>query len=89
MIDCDLYSSTLEALKFCAPLIHEHAVILFDDWFPLAEQAMGEKKAFDEFLADHPDMSARDLGSYDATARVFAVLRNKSAAPNAVTEVIS
>lgn len=89
MIDCDLYSSALEALKFCAPLIHERAVILFDDWFPLADQAKGEKKAFDEFLAAHPDISTCDLGSYDPTSRVFAVLRNKSAAMNAVTEVIS
>jgi O-methyltransferase len=88
MIDCDLYSSALEALDFCAPLIHERAVILFDDWFPLAHQAMGEKKAFDEFLAAHPDISTRDLDSYDPTSRVFAVLRNKSAATRG-TEVIS
>lgn len=55
MIDCDLYSSTKEALDFCAPLIEDDVVVFFDDWDGgrgLAERGLGERRAFDEFLAE-------------------------------------
>ena len=66
MIDCDIYTSTKEALEFCAPLIKDKAVICFDDWNSgnLAEKNMGEKKAFDEFLQKYPYFKAEDYGSY-------------------------
>jgi len=53
MVDCDLYSSARTALEFCAPLIRDDAVILFDDWWPetLGKANAGEKLAFEEFLA--------------------------------------
>jgi len=51
MIDCDLYSSTKDALNFCTSLIHDKVIIIFDDWLPdLDKKNLGEKKAFDEFL---------------------------------------
>ena len=78
MIDCDLYSSAKEALTFCSQLIGDRAVILFDDWFPLADRNMGERKAFDEFMLENPELSAEDLGSYDDTSKVF-YLQRKSA----------
>jgi O-methyltransferase len=79
MIDSDLYSSAQEALKFCAPLIGERAALFFDDWFPLAERDMGEKKAFDEFMLANPELSAQDVGSYDATSKVFYLSRRRAA----------
>lgn len=77
MVDCDLYSSAREALFFCAPLIKDKAVILFDDWAGgnLAAQNLGEKKAFDEFLAANPQLRAEDFGKYDAHSKVFKVSR--------------
>jgi O-methyltransferase len=66
MIDCDLYSSTRTALTFCAPLIKDRAVIFFDDWpgdGPESKE-LGERRAFDEFLANHPDLSAEERGPY-------------------------
>jgi hypothetical protein len=77
MIDCDLYSSARRALDFCAPLIVERAVILFDDWHAadLAERGLGEKRAFDEFLAANPDLAAERLPSYTKNAEVFLVRR--------------
>ncbi len=78
MIDSDLYSSAQEALKFCAPLIDNRAAIFFDDWFPLADRHMGERKAFDEFMAANPQLSAEDAGSYDETSKVFYITRKSA-----------
>lgn len=61
MVDCDLYSSTVDVLRFCAPLIQDEVVMYFDDWHSgdLAAKNLGEKKAFDEFLAANPQFEAR------------------------------
>lgn len=80
MIDCDLYSSAKQALRFCAPLIKDEAIVVFDDWNAnkLAKKGMGEKRAFDEFLAENPHLSAKPFGSYsfvgnDNHGQVFSV----------------
>lgn len=80
MVDCDIYSSTKVVLAFCAPLIQDYAVIFFDDWFTagLAEKNLGEKKAFDEFHADHPEFTASDFGEYGNFSQVFTVSRTRS-----------
>jgi O-methyltransferase len=80
MIDSDLYSSARTALAFCAPLILDRAVIFFDNWNSsgLAEKGLGEKRAFDEFLAEHPEFRATDLqemGRYKPTSAAFLVER--------------
>lgn len=78
MIDCDLYSSTKTALAFCAPLIRDEAVILFDEWKPatMGVDKAGERRAFDEFLAANPSLSATELESNaPAEAKVFLVSR--------------
>jgi O-methyltransferase len=78
MVDCDLYSSARTALEFCAPLIRDDAVILFDDWWPetLGKANVGEKLAFEEFLAEHPRFGATELESYrPEAAKVFLVSR--------------
>jgi hypothetical protein len=76
MIDCDLCSSAKEALAFCASLIGEEAIIFFDDWYPLAKKNMGEKRAFDEFLNNHPFLAAEAFGSYLPHGKIFLVSRN-------------
>jgi O-methyltransferase len=66
MIDCDIYSSTRTALAFCAPLIGDRAVIFFDDWpgdGPDA-QGLGERRAFEEFLAENPTLAVEELESF-------------------------
>jgi predicted O-methyltransferase YrrM len=82
MVDCDLYSSAKEALEFCAPLIRDHAVILFDDWFAgdLAENNLGEKKAFAEFLSANPALRAEEGETYIRTAKVFRIGREPNGA---------
>ena len=82
MIDCDMYSSAKEALTFCAALIKDISIIFFDDWNSqnLAKKNLGEKKAFDEFLEEHPQLWARSIGNYEfmgaSNGRVFMVVNS-------------
>ena len=80
MIDCDIYTSARDSLAFVEPLIGDHAVFLFDDWHAggLAEQNLGEKRAFDEFLRRNPDITTIQLPAYDENSAVFLLTRNKA-----------
>ncbi len=65
MIDCDMYSSTRDALNFCLPLIKDKCIIVFDDWLPqLSTNDLGEKKAFDEFLHNNHHIKASLINEY-------------------------
>lgn len=75
MVDCDMYLSAKEALEYCVPMILDEAVILFDDWFPLADRNLGEKKAFDEFLQKYPHFDFKEFGTYPPHAKIFTVSR--------------
>jgi O-methyltransferase len=75
MIDCDLYQSTREALRFCAPAIVDKSVIFFDDWYPLADKGLGEKKAFDEFLAADGSLHAHELFDFPFCGKAFLLTR--------------
>lgn len=82
MVDCDIYSSTVDVLKFCEPLIQDEAILFFDDWNSnfLADKNLGEKKAFDEFLHAHPEFSVEDFGTYADHAACFIVKRHRATA---------
>lgn len=79
MVDCDMYLSAKTALSFCTTLIKDTAIVLFDDWFAaggrLIEKNMGEKRAFDEFIASNPQFSVKELGDYGGYSKVFMVSR--------------
>jgi hypothetical protein len=78
MIDSDLYSSAVEALAFCEPLIGRHALIIFDEYYPGGrdDRFMGEEKAFAEFLDSHQDITATRLEeTYSFGARLFLLER--------------
>jgi O-methyltransferase len=83
MVDCDLYSSTVDVLRWVEPLILDEAVLIFDDWNSneLASKDLGEKRAFEEFLEAHQDLSAVPLPcvSYASHAASFIVTRAPSA----------
>lgn len=74
MIDCDLYTSTRDALAFCGPRFGSHSVIFFDDWFSTDENH-GEQKAFREFLEIHPQFEIEELDGYHEKARIFRLQR--------------
>jgi O-methyltransferase len=80
MVDCDLYSSTTQALAFVEPLLTEEAVLVFDDWAAAGggdDRLVGERQAFEEFLAAHPELEATERPElrYSDTAAVFLVSR--------------
>ncbi len=77
MIDCDLYSSTVEALRFIAPLLRQRAVLIFDDWAVdgLDTANLGQKKAFEEFLSANPEWVVDPMPPYHSAARVFTLQR--------------
>lgn len=77
MVDCDIYASTADALRFCAPLISDQSIIFFDDWNSsgLADRNMGQKQAFDEFLAEHNQLSVDEVESYSDNSAAFSVTR--------------
>lgn len=77
MVDCDIYSSTIEALTFCEPLITDKALVLFDDWHTgqLAAKNLGERKAFEEWLGQSGRFTAEPFGTYRAKSETFMVTR--------------
>jgi hypothetical protein len=83
MVDCDLYQSTREALQFCTPLVAGRAVMFFDDWFPLADRNLGEKKAFDEWLVENPQFVAYEFRDFKPYGRAFVVERRQGGEPAA------
>jgi len=65
VIDCDLYTSTRDALGFLLPLIQEGTIILFDDWNSYeASNTQGERAAFGEFLRAHTQWKAEPFTTF-------------------------
>ena len=57
-IDCDLYSSTIDVLRFIAPRLRHGMVIAFDDYFCTSEDMVaGERLALLEFIEEMSDFS--------------------------------
>ncbi|MGQ0697169.1 MAG: TylF/MycF/NovP-related O-methyltransferase [Panacagrimonas sp.] len=76
MVDCDIYTATRDVLRFCAPLIPERALMIFDDWGWRSDVGeCGQKEAFEEFLEEHPDIKAEPLPAYIPQARIFLLER--------------
>jgi hypothetical protein len=61
-IDCDLYSSCVQVLDFLTNFVQYGTLICFDDWFRFkADPCAGEQRAFREWLAANPHLSAVEL----------------------------
>jgi predicted O-methyltransferase YrrM len=80
MVDCVLSASTRLALDFTTPLIADRAIVYFDDWNvrDLADRRLGERAAFEDWLAAHPEMTAEELPTlrYSDDVRAFLVTRH-------------
>lgn len=49
-IDCDLYASTRDVLRWLASLLTDGSILLFDDWRTFGENPeLGQQRAFREF----------------------------------------
>lgn len=76
LIDCDLYSSTAEVLAWLAAYLDDGSVLLFDDWETFGDRHdVGQKKAFADFLAAHPDIEADHLLTFVPHGRGFVLRR--------------
>jgi hypothetical protein len=80
LIDSDIYSASKEALKFVEPHLAEQAVIMLDDWGWRSDLGeVGQQEAFNEFLAEHPGLTAAPLSGYIEQSRVFLLRREPAA----------
>jgi hypothetical protein len=72
LIDCDLYASTVPVLDWLTDLLQPDSVLLFDDWNCAdADDEMGERRAFGEFLAAHPKWTAEPWFAFGWHGQAF------------------
>lgn len=77
LLDCDYYSSTKTALHWMKPYIQIGTVLLFDDWFSFGDDdELGQQKALQEFLVEHPQYHAEPLWEFEPHGKGF-ILRDK------------
>ena len=75
-IDVDLYSSTIEVLKFIRPLLVVGTVLLFDDWYCFPPGVnKGEARALKEFRELNPSFAVEEWKAYSTFGRSFFVTR--------------
>jgi len=73
-IDVDLYSSTVEVLKFIKPLLMVGTVLIFDDWYCFPPGAnKGEKRALEEFCLADPSFKLEEWKAYSTFGKSFFV----------------
>jgi O-methyltransferase len=73
-IDVDLYSSTVEVLRFIKPLMMIGTVLIFDDWFCFPPGTnKGEARALKEFCLENPSFSVEEWKTYSTFGKSFFV----------------
>jgi len=72
-IDCDLYTSTVPVLRFIKDFLQRGTIIVFDDWNCFCgDPEKGERRAFQEFRDQHPDLQFEEFVQTDiAKAFIF------------------
>ncbi len=73
-IDCDLYDSTIQALRFATSLMQTGTVVYFDDWyFSHGDMSLGEAGACGDWLKENPGISLTDYGDVGIMGKCFIV----------------
>ena len=76
VLDCDLYSSTREALAWMTGLLSPFTILLFDDWHSYGTSPdLGQPRAFREFLAQNPGFRAEEGWEFADNGRTFLLHR--------------
>jgi len=79
LIDCDLYSSTKDVLKFISDLLIDKTILVFDDWNCFdRDNNRGQRKAFQEFLEENPQLSEEEFISYGSYGQSFIIHQKSS-----------
>lgn len=74
MIDCDLYSSTVEALEFLRYRLQDNSILIMDDWNCFnRDDNRGQRRALREFLATEPGLTVEPFVCYGANSQAFIV----------------
>lgn len=72
LVDCDLYASTADVMRFLAPRLCDGAVVMMDDWGCFRGDAgRGQKRAMRECLERHPQCTIEPLFRYGDWSEVF------------------
>jgi len=72
LIDCDLYSSTADVLRFIEPLLMDRSILIFDDWNCYnRDDEKGQRKAFAELLQRRPELKAEPIFEYGSWGQGF------------------
>lgn len=75
LIDCDLISSTEQALNFSASYWQQGTVLVVDDYFSYAgDPKKGVSGAFHEFFIKHPEFKYRDFATFGFNGIVKIVI---------------
>jgi hypothetical protein len=71
-IDCDLYESTRDALRFMKPFLQDGTILCFDDYFAYRGRPdMGEQRALAEFQEANPNLHMRPYVLYGSMGMSF------------------
>ena len=77
LLDCDYYSSTVEALAWIERYLADGTILLFDDWFSYGDDdQLGQPKAFEEFLQQHANFSSEHLWRFSHNGNAFRLKLN-------------
>ena len=75
-MDCDLYESTIDSLRFAASLLKTGSVIYFDDWyFSGGDMRLGEPGACADWLKVNSSIRLIDFGNVGIMGKLFIVNR--------------
>ena len=75
-IDCDLYPSTRDALRFVTPLLQTGTVLYFDDWYTSSgDMRLGEAGACRDWLAAERGLELVDYGDVGILGKLFIANR--------------
>ena len=74
MIDCDLYESTKDVLKFITNIIHNGTVIIFDDWYCFkSDPKKGQQFACSEWLSNNSQIKLIEYKEFGSFQKSFIV----------------
>ena len=77
LVDCDLYSSTVDVLEFLESRLMDGAIVIMDDWKSYGESAeRGQPLALKEFLAKSTKWRCEHLFDYGDYGRIFSFHQN-------------
>lgn len=73
-VDCDIYESTVDVLRFVTGLLRSGTVMLFDDWLASGGHPFrGEPRACHEWLEANPQIHLTEYFKYGVTGVAFIV----------------